>query len=220
MKAGSKAQKRRGRKVTVGIDRLPNGRPRRYGADDERSADIARATVVETRMRHYNITPIKAKLPEYGYVLGRIYLNGGLGETVYDSGEKGRAESRLDAGQRYAIDMARYYGLTGIPFPSPRAQDLFRISSHPGDDDEDRKTRVNRATSLMMRIEGALLGCTDGRAVATTVKNIALLDIESAVLWPDHMIRLMNRGLDALIFEYGIMGKTQPPAIDNHSQNG
>lgn len=210
MKARTKAERlrsKRGRPRIEGVDRTPDGRISRSSENTER---YATATVIDMRRRLYGATGANAKRAEWGYVLGRIYLDGNLGpvadrdEEDFEKRKKGDAELRLLAGNSYAEDMSRYFGLVGIPFPSARAQSLFAVRGHPAEYSASLDDAVSRATNKAMRLEGALLSCRDGKRVMSTIKNVVLLDLDEARGWPGHMMDYLRRGLDALVAEYGL----------------
>lgn len=166
-----------------------------------------RSTVVESRIRQDNIIPFKAKDgkivtaeqqaldPRRGYVLGRILLDGKI------------TQAQHDAGIKYAGDMSRYYGLTGVAFPSARAQDLFAVRGGGGEDSEERAEAARKARSRAHKLDEILLAVGDintGRRVIHTVKNVALLDIAESRGWPDHMHRYLRKGLNKLADYYGV----------------
>jgi hypothetical protein len=202
MKAKTKSAKRRlktGRPRIEGMERTPSGQISRSKVNlGEREKDVM-ATVIDARARLHGANEANAKSPEWGYVLGRIYMDGNLGRGHL-------ANMRLKAGNNYATDIGRYYGLTGIPFPSARAQCMFSIGGFDGDVSESRADAARKASAKMMALEGVLLRCEDGRSVATTVKNICILDLDEARGWPTHMHGLLRRGLDALILHYQLTG--------------
>ncbi|MCB0638546.1 MAG: hypothetical protein KDC54_18075 [Lewinella sp.] len=224
MKARTQAAKRRlkGRRPIEGVPRTPEGRIRRVG--DRSEAAISQETVsvaVEARQRVHAV-PIGfdhetkketfsswpaeiAKRPEAGYVLGRIYLDGNLGK-------EGIAEQRLEVGNRYAIEMARYHGLTGVPFPSARAQNLFSVHGHDGEVSEERAKAARQAADRMMLLDGDLNLLAQGRGVKTAVYNVCFMDIEEARMWyrhAPHMHALLIMGLDALLWRYGLEQEKQ-----------
>lgn len=161
----------------------------------------AMQTAIKARSERYGIDTKTAKRSEFGYALGRIFLAGGLGPIEE---KRSLALTRLEAGNRYSEDMARYHGLTGIPFPSARAQNLFAVRGHEGDIAEDRKAAIRSATNRRMELENALLSASgNGRSICTTVWNVCVCDIDEAVAWPDHMKRLLCCGLDELVVFYG-----------------
>lgn len=210
MKARTKAARvksRRGRPRIQDLDRTDTGRIRRTVTQVQQRATAA---VIDMRQRLYGATGSNAMRLEWGYVLGRIYLDGNLGpiadreEADFKKRKKGPAELRLLAGNQYAEDMACYFGIVGIPFPSARAQSLFSVRGHPAEYSEAIADAAHRATTKAMRLESALLDCRQGRQVASTVKNVVLLDIDEARGWPGHMMGFLRRGLDALVVEYGL----------------
>lgn len=184
------------------MERTDSGRIRRNKANQ----DKVKETVTEMRQRLYGAR--NPEDPRWGYTLGRIYLDGNLGNIDRANG-KGLAEMRLEAGNTYAEDVARYYALTGIPFPSARAQNLFAVHGFDGDVTEDRARRARQAGNKFMELEGVLLRCERGRQVSSAVKSVCIMDIEEARLWPDHMIDLLITGLDAMLFHYGLERERQ-----------
>lgn len=201
MKARSKAQKlavKRGRpKLTASIHtREPNGRLSRRR---ERKVELEHetiSTVAATRMRHYGLTDItKAADPRHGYVLGRMFMDGTINEVQHD------------AGKRYAEDMARYYGLTGVPFPSARAQDLFAVRSTGGDEDDTRVERARKARERMTALRSRLQNCGDintGRKVEQTVIAICVQDLDHLRKLNPVMLAWLKRGLNSLAMYYGV----------------
>lgn len=203
-KARSRAAKRRlkgGRPRIEGLDRTDEGRIRRTKEQgSKRTAETEReamGTVIEMRQRVHKAPETTAKQPEWGYVLGRIFMDGKLGGG-------GIAKMRLEAGNRYAQDVSRYYGLTGIPFPSARAQDLFAVQGYAGDPDQSKVDAIRKATAKVMAMEGVLLSSKAGRNAASTVKNICVMDMDESRGWPEHMFVYLRCGLDSLIMSYGL----------------
>lgn len=200
-KAKSKSAKRKqraGRPRIENVDRTPSGQiSRSRKQTEEREKDI-KGVVIQMRQRQHGTTATES--PEWGYVLGRIYLDGTLGTVRQPGGEKGLAEMRLDAGNEYAMDVARYYSLTGIPFPSARAQSLLAVRGYDGDVTEEKAQMARSAANRIMKLEGVLLKCEEGRNVASAVKSVCVMDIDEARMWPAHMHRHLIRGLDAMIF--------------------
>ncbi|OAP35821.1 hypothetical protein AU381_16685 [Sinorhizobium glycinis] len=127
-----------------------------------------------------------------GYTLGRLFLDGRI------------TEAQREAGDDYASAMARYYHLSGIPFPSIRAQAIDRVQGHPPETSEERHRQIKRATEGMMRLEGVLLGCDEGRQVKTTVFNVCVMDYEGLRMMPETQLLWLKRGLNALVFERGL----------------
>ncbi len=205
MKFKTKAAKRaarRGRPRRGNVERTPSGQISRSAKQRETNEDEVMQTVLEQRRRNHGLHPKQAKRAEAGHVLGRIYLDNQLGEHRKIGS---LAHARLEAGNRYAEDVARYFGLTGIPFPSTRAQNLFAVRGHEGEDNTSRAAATRAATNRMMELEGCLLGCHwQGRQVATTIRNVCVIDIDEARGWPEHMMEWLRTGLDALVMFYGI----------------
>jgi len=159
------------------------------------------SVVVETRQRVHGACTATARRPEWGYVLGRIYLDGKLGSM------EGIGKMRLEAGIRYADTLARYHGLTGIPLPSARAQNLFSVHGYDGETSAEIAKAARRASDKRMELEGVLLRLPNGRHVASAVHSICFLDLDEARLWPDHMLAYLRSGMDAIILHEGLRGR-------------
>ena len=211
MKARTKARRRAkgGLKPVPGVRRFPSGdiyitkemrRQRENEARELTESEKADAmsVVVQMRQRVHGASPATAKRPEWGYVLGRIYLDGKLGSL------DGIGKVRHDAGTRYADALAKYHGLTGIPFPSARAQNLFSVHGYDSDMSENRASAARRASNRRMELEGILLRLPQGRRVASTVYNVCFMDLDAARDWPPHMMGYLRTGLDALILNEGL----------------
>lgn len=222
MTAITRAQKlkaKRGRPRLPNLARTQSGRISRSSTQtQERKAteeQKAMATVINMRERLHGATGSNAKALEWGYVLGRIWMDGNLGPRSEPTTEPNKprglmriGDFRLEAGNRYAADMATYFGLTGIPFPSVRAQTLFQSGrGYEGDITAERNEIIKDSADWMMALEGVLLKCENGRNVATTVKNICVLDIDEARGWPPHMHAYLRTGLDALVWKYGLQSQ-------------
>lgn len=152
-------------------------------------------TAASTRMRHFNVTMEQAIDPRRGYVLGRMFLDGTINQRQHD------------AGLRYAEDMARYYGLTGVPFPSPRAQNLFAVRGSGGDDSAGKAHQAREARDKMNALRAVLLACGDlntGRRVEHTVKLVCIEDIDERRSLPPNMRAWLVRGLNALAKFYQV----------------
>lgn len=207
-KARTRGQKKRaGRPLIPNKPRTPEGRISRTKDQNEQRAENIMGVVIEMRGRLHGASGENARRPEWGYVLGRIYLDGNLGPLTNGGDTKGRAELRLEAGNRYAQDMARYYGLTGVQFPSARAQSLFTVRGTSDEVTDSVAAAARKASDNMMMLEGKLLSLAHGRQVATTVKNVCLMDIDEARGWPKHMHEYLRSGLDALVWVYGLQAE-------------
>lgn len=214
MKAKTAAQKlkaKRGRPALPSSNIEPNGRKsRRVSSVNKRtlmSEAEARSVVVQKRIRDNNIVAFRQKDgktvtaeeraadPRFGYVLGLMLMDGTINRRQHE------------AGVNYAQDMARYYGLTGVQFPSARAQDLFRVGGGDGEDSTSKADRAVAARSRMVKLRDLLLKVGDintGRHVVHTVNCIALQDIPESRCWPPHMIAWLKRGLNKLADFYVI----------------
>lgn len=199
----AKLKAKRGRPKLPATDRQPNGQPSRRKAsiqkrNEEYSMD-AMATAINRRVREYNLVDRKqegklvtaakqATDPMRGYSLGLLFLDGRITKRQHD------------AGLKYSEDMARYYGLTGVPFPSPRAQNLFAIRSD-GDDPQSRIEAAKSAKAKMGILRKLLLDTGDidtGRRINSAVTAVAVEDIAESRTWPEHMMLYLRKGLNRL----------------------
>ena len=196
MAKGPKRKRRGGRKRIEGLTRTPSGRISEAQAvkdkrDDETQRQIME-TAVQARMRHTGLSEELARKDFAGSVLGLLHFDRRISDWEYE------------VGKRYASAMAAYYALTGISFPSPRAQDIFRVWGYDGDESQSRSERARAATNRMMMMEGALLSCTQGRLVKTKTFEVCVLDIPEARDWTIHTLSFLHRGLDALREPLGV----------------
>lgn len=198
MAAYSKAQKlkaKRGRPTLPAAMREANGRKsRRKSAVGLRLIETekeVKSVAVANRVK-LGITNKEADSQEAGSVLGRLYLNKGNGIT----------KAQYDAGMLMGQDFARYYALTGIPFPSIKAHDIGRVS---GRNEIDNQSAIRSATNRVMLIEKAL-GEVDhsGEPVTSTTKRVCVLDEADGMHLP-HMVAYLKRGLAILGKHYGLL---------------
>lgn len=187
--------------------REPNGRKsRRTLATKERGRLMEMAvmdTAVSRRIRHLGLVDNKVETaekqaldPRRGSVLGRLLL------------DKRITQAQYDAGVKYGEDMARFYSLTGTPFPSARAQNLFAVRGDEGETTEDRARQARSARDKANTLRDLMLKVGDintGRKVIHTVNEIVIMDVEQARGWTDFMIGLLKRGLNALGKHYGML---------------
>ena len=156
---------------------------------------------VARRIRHYGIEDFRdpggklvtaeeqAKNPLHGYVLGRMLMDHAITKEQHDTGI------------RFAEDMARFYGLSGVAFPSARAQDLFAVRSSGGEDSDGKGHAARKARDRAMKLQQVLLGVQDintGRRVLHTVMQICVLDVEESRGWPEYMTSWLRLGLNAV----------------------
>ena len=190
MKALSRKRKG-GRPRKQGAERYPGGQIKHDYREDEKERDT-KGTVLDMRQRLYGLSPEDAKSDLAGFVLGRMRLDKAINEV------------ELKAGERYAEDMARYYRLTGLAAPSPRAQSLFSVRGHDGEVTEEQATSARAASNKMMELEGILLRLPNGPRVKTTVFNVCFMDHDNLRDMPSHMFGWLHCGLLALAIHYGL----------------
>lgn len=198
-KAGSKAAKlrakRTGRPRKSHADRFPCGKIKHAWSQDNKAREqqetekeaISVATAARAR-----IHGIEENTPLAGYVLGRLFLD----KKINDEQRK--------AGDEFAEAMGRYYRLTGIPFPSARAQSISGVRGSDGDVSESQATAARRASNMMMHLNGVLLKCKDGPQVRQTVFNTCIMGYDVLRAMPDSQLEWLRRGLNALLFDKGL----------------
>jgi hypothetical protein len=174
------------------------GRPRKQNVERYPSGDIKRgetqreamSVAIEARRRidgwSEKVTDDTVRGQLAGYVLGRMRLDGSI------------TEEQLKAGDEYAEIMARYYRMVGIPFPSARAQSLFSIKGHDGDETQSATDRARRASNSMMEITGILLRCEDGPQVKQMVHNVSVMSYDHLRGMGSQQLLWLRRGLDAI----------------------
>lgn len=148
--------------------------------------------VVAARMRLYGLTEEQANSVEAGYELGRLFLSDRITKLQHEAGKK------------YAEDMARYYGLTGVPFPSARAQNLFAVRGEAGES-EGKATAARSARDKANRLHELLLRVGDNQTairIQRIVNGVAVSDQALGKSTQDHFH--LRRGLNALIAYYGM----------------
>lgn len=168
----------------------------------------ARSVVVDRRIREDNIVAFRGKDgkvvtaeeqatdPRRGYTLGLMWLDGSIQDFHHE------------AGIRYAQDVTRFLGLKGLPFPSPRAQNLFAVRGHDGEESESRIEAAQKAQERFNKLRKVLLEVGDidtGRKVERKVAEVCVQDIIEARKWPESTLLLLRKGLNALSYFYGIV---------------
>ena len=180
-----------GRPAKEGVERYPGGQIKHT----EREKEV-RAVAIEARQRVYfkgqEVSNDMMASPFAGYTLGRMFLDGKI------------TACEREAGDEYATQMVRYYGLTGIPFPSARAQSLFSIKGFDGETTSERARMAREASNKMMKLEGILLQLQDGPRVKTTVHNTCLLDLEIMRTMPASQLLWLKRGLKEIHYALGL----------------
>jgi len=186
-----------GRPRKEGVERYPSGKIKPAETEKE---TLSVAVAARKRTQGWSeATPDKAVLdPRAGYTLGLMCLDGKI------------TEEQLEAGNEYALAIARYHRLVGIPFPSARAQSLFSIKGHDGEVSEELAARARSASNLMMRLQGILLQCVDGPQVRQTVNSVSVMDLQHLRDMPPQQLLWLRRGLSAL---------KNSGALPNHNRN-
>ncbi|MBY5821470.1 hypothetical protein [Rhizobium leguminosarum] len=173
------------------------GRPRkegeRYPSGDIKRSETqkeAMSVAIEARRRidgwSEKVTDDTVRGQLAGYVLGRMRLDGLI------------TEEQLKAGDEYAEIMCRYYRMVGIPFPSARAQSLFSIKGHDGDETQSVTDRARRSSNAMMEITGLLLRLEDGPQIKQLIFNAAVMDYDHLRGMGPTQLLWLKRGLTAI----------------------
>jgi hypothetical protein len=178
------------------------GRPRKEEAERYPSGQIkpswteaeAKSVVMDARKRLHGANMNDS--PHAGYTLGRIYLDGNI------------TKEQLDAGDSYCEAIARYHRLTGVAFPSARAQSLFSVRGHEGDISQDTAMKARQASNTMMMLTGLLLRCEDGPQVRGMVQGICVMDYEHMRDLKGQQNIWLRRGLSALSDHFELSKKT------------
>lgn len=187
-KANRKRRNKGGRPRIEGVKREPNGRADRAERKVETEKET-RAVVIEARARHFGGSEPDCAKEEYGSVLGRLYLAKRIKKHQYE------------AGNRMAEDFQRYYGLTGIPHPSAKAQDVSRIRGLGGDVAYET---ARAASNRVMMIEQQLASVdVQGRPVTSVCKRVCVMD-DGQGMELTHMVKFLATGLERLADYYGI----------------
>jgi hypothetical protein len=181
---------------------MPNGKAsRRLSSIQHRDQESNMNVAIARRIRDHKLVDVKragkivtavqqALDPRCGYALGILLLSHKI------------TEQQHSAGVKFSEDMARYYGLTGVPFPSPRAQDLFAIRSD-GDEPAGKGEAAKAARGKMAKLREALLAVGDidtGRRVYMAVTSTAVEDKAP----PESGMVYLRKGLNRLVDHYGI----------------
>lgn len=172
----------RGRPRKEGAERHPCGKIKQDWSQQESEKDAMSVAMV-ARGRIHGLNENNALA---GYTLGRIFLDGKI------------QQHQREAGDEYAEEMVRYYRLTGIPFPSARAQSIGGIRGSDGEVSQTRAEAARRASNRFMQLEGLLLRCEEGPQVKMTVYNVCVMDYEVLRTMSERQMLWLRRGLDAL----------------------
>lgn len=195
---GEKLRRKRGRAVLPAAEREPNGKKsRRQASKQEQEHEMQAAAIATAKAQRVRMgVPESLALdPRLGYELGKLTVLGILGEHQHQ------------AGKRFAEDMGRFYSLTGIGFPSARAQNLYAVHGHEGDIDT-RAAAASSARSRMTELRAALLGkgpIDRGRRVYRATHAICVED-QRCMPADEPFLRW---GLNVLVRFYGIPVDTE-----------
>jgi len=168
------------------------GRPRkedveRFPSGKIKPSETQKETKAVALWARNNIHGIDADDPHAGSTLGRLFLDRKI------------SEDERKAGEYYAECMARYYSATGIPHPSPKAQNFGAVRGHDGDVSESQQTRARRATNRMMELEQLLLSRPNGPRIKSTLFGLCVEDLDILRMMPAHQLILAKEGLMALM---------------------
>lgn len=199
-----------GKAIKPKVKRTNNGagRPRkegeRYASGDLKRSETqkeAMSVAIEARRRidgwGDKVTDDTVRGQLAGYVLGRIFLDGKI------------TEEQRKAGDEYAEIHARYRRLVGLPAPSARAQSLFSIKGHDGDENETITQKARKASNMMMEVEGILLRCVDGPQVKQLIFNVSVMDYDHLRGVGEQQLLWIRRGLTALAKRKQLQGASK-----------
>lgn len=197
----SVGEKRRKQKLANDIKRrAAAGRPRKeaerfpcgkikYSETEKEAKSVA----IEARARVHKLTEhIENGIDLAGYTLGRMRIDRRI------------TQAEREAGDWYAMHMANYYGTLGMGFPSAKAQDLFAVRGHDGEESKTIQQRARDAANMFMNLDKVLRDNEDGPQVKTTVFNVCFLDMDNLRMMPEFQLSLLKRGLRSLIFAKGL----------------
>lgn len=199
MKAASKAAKLRAKRIgrprKANADRHPCGKIKREWSNDNKAREeheTEKETIAVAVAAREKMHGVDGASQLSGYVLGRLFLD----KKINDEQRK--------AGDEFAEAMGRYYRLTGVPFPSARAQSICGIRGSDGDVSESLAAAARRASNTMMHLTGVLLKCKDGPQVRQTVINVCVMDYDNMRTMPEHQLGWLRTGLNALMWDKGL----------------
>jgi hypothetical protein len=193
-KSNRKRRKSGGRPRLENVKREPNGRPLRSQRKTETEAEV-RKVAVQARARIYGAPEAECVRPEYGSVLGRLHMSGHINKL------------QMEAGDKAAMEYDKYYGLTGIPHPSAKAQNISRVKGMGG---EVSYETARQATQRVMLIEQALGEVVvRGSSVTSVVKRVCIMDEDMGI--SELKREQLVAGLNRLMVFYGI-GKMERAA--------
>lgn len=187
MSKANRKRRNKGGRPRLDVEREPNGRPVRSLRRAETEAET-RSVAIEARMRVYGAPESECQRPEYGSALGRLYLTGHINKL------------HKEAGDRVAEDFSKYYGLTGIQHPSAKAQDISRVRGLGGEVSYEAARAASNRVMLLEKMLAEING--DGRAIASVVKRICVMDDESHM--SEVMLKHLATGLSRMVQYYGI----------------
>jgi hypothetical protein len=131
-------------------------------------------------MRHYGLTEEQAKDETTGYLLGRLHMNGVLGNRT------------LEAGNRLGLTIAKFYALQ--PFSSPHARAVQYLGVHGRSVHEPTDDAIKAATRDYDAMLAALGGQADRRFL---IANVAFSDM-GPINWRVEHFYMLSAGLTRL----------------------
>lgn len=200
--SGGKLRAKRGRALLPAADREPNGKKsRRQASRQEQEIEMQASAIATARAQRVKLgVPESIALdPRLGYELGRLTVLGIIKAHQHE------------AGKRYAEDMGRFYRLTGIGYPSARAQNLFAV--HGYDSDIDIRVATSKAArQRMVDLRTLLLGkgpIDQGRRILRATHAICVED-HPCMPADEPFLRW---GLNSLVRFYGLPVDSESGAI-------
>lgn len=197
-KGSGKWRKNAGRRRVQNVPRVShNGRISRTKVAIHKrlveSAKEAKAVVVAARLaKHKTVSEEQAEHSMLaGYELGRLRL------------AKKISEAKLKAGNLFAEDAARFYRLTGVPFPSARGTSIGKVPGRSLQEPDAKSIRDIHARWAGLQGCIAIYDKPQGKPIWTTLINLCVLDQDTSS-WPHHMEAFIHKGLRALAVFYGV----------------
>jgi len=178
LKLRTKRRSSAGRPPKPDMERFPGGKIK--------PSETQKETKAVALWARKNIHGIDGDDPHAGSTLGRLFLDRKI------------SEEERKAGEYYAECMARYYSATGIPHPSPKAQNFGTVRGHDGDVSESQQTRARRATNRMMELERLLLSRPNGPRIKSTLFGLCVEDLDILRAMPPMQMAWARQGLEAL----------------------
>jgi len=178
--------------------RTASGRLSRSGEAIEVNEQEAMKTALEARQRRHGLTEKEAKDPMFGFVFGRKYRAGHLGDGA------ALANQRFNAGSSYAAELVQCREILHYPPISAQAMDFGRVRGIPAES-MDQAAQERIAKLWMKGFDSALFKI--GIKPNMALRQCVLEDQAATEFWPQTKNDLLCKALDAIVVEYGREGR-------------